>query len=417
MKNQPPITKAALEPTIRKIVEATPADDIHTHLYDPAFGGLLLWGVDELLTYHYLVAEVMRADAVPYDAFWKMPKTAQADLIWQRLFLDRSPVSEACRGVVTCLNALGFDVKKRDLGPIRKELKRWTPERFVTRVMDVARVRRVVMTNNPFDNLERPVWLTGFQRDERFQAALRLDEILVFWDNNVGRLRELGYDVQAEVNDKTASEVRRFLADWTKRMNALYCAVSLAPEFDFPDDSTQARLIERCVLPHCRDHGMPFALMIGVTRQVNPALRLAGDGLVKPASLWPIVSLCAEYPENKFMVTLLGRENQHALCVTARKFRNLHIFGCWWFLNNPTFIEEMTRMRLEMLGLSVTPQHSDCRVLDQLIYKWDHFRRILIRVLTDKYRDLLAAGWKLTKAEIERDMKLLLGGAFENFLK
>ncbi|MBM3892459.1 MAG: glucuronate isomerase, partial [Verrucomicrobia bacterium] len=78
--------------------------------------------------------------------------------------------------------------------------------------------------------------------------------------------------------------------------------------------------------------------------------------------------------------------------------------------------EEMTRMRLEMLGLSVTPQHSDCRVLDQLVYKWDHFRKILTRVLTDKYRDLLAAGWKVTKAEIERDVKLLLGGAFERFL-
>lgn len=25
--------------------------DIHTHLYDPAFGSLLLWGIDELLTY------------------------------------------------------------------------------------------------------------------------------------------------------------------------------------------------------------------------------------------------------------------------------------------------------------------------------------------------------------------------------
>jgi hypothetical protein len=76
----------------------------------------------------------------------------------------------------------------------------------------------------------------------------------------------------------------------------------------------------------------------------------------------------------------------------------------------------MTRMRLELLGLSVTPQHSDCRVLDQLIYKWDHFRRILARVLADKYRDLLDAGWRLTRGEIERDVHLLLGGEFERFL-
>ena len=33
--------------------------DIHTHLYEAAFGELLLWGIDELLIYHYLVAEVV----------------------------------------------------------------------------------------------------------------------------------------------------------------------------------------------------------------------------------------------------------------------------------------------------------------------------------------------------------------------
>ncbi|MFZ2641630.1 MAG: glucuronate isomerase [Verrucomicrobiia bacterium] len=416
MKKQAAITKGTLQATIRRIVETTPVYDIHTHLYDPAFGPLLLWGVDELLTYHYLVAEVTRADAIPYNDFWKLPKTQQADLVWQRLFIERTPISEACRGVVTCLNSLGFDVKKRDLAAVRKELKRWTPERFVTRVFDVARVRRAVMTNNPFDALERPVWQKSFARDERFPAALRIDEILMGWEANAPRLREFGYDVQSEINDKTASEVRRFLADWTKRMNPLYCAVSLTPEFMFPDSSTCGQLIERCIVPHCREHGIPFALMIGVSRQVNPALRLAGDGVVKPSSVEAVTNLCAKYPDNKFLVTMLSRENQHSLCVAARKFRNLHIFGCWWFLNNPVLIEEMTRMRLELLGLGVTPQHSDCRILDQLIYKWDHFRKILARVLTDKYGDLLAAGWKFTAAEIERDVKQLLGGEFERFL-
>ncbi len=34
---------------------------MHTHLFPPAFGDLSRWGIDNLLTYHYLVAEVMRA--------------------------------------------------------------------------------------------------------------------------------------------------------------------------------------------------------------------------------------------------------------------------------------------------------------------------------------------------------------------
>ena len=79
----------------------------------------------------------------------------------------------------------------------------------------------------------------------------------------------------------------------------------------------------------------------------------------------------------------------------ARKFRNLHIFGCWWFTNVPYLIDEITRLRLELLGLSFTPQHSDARVLDQLIYKWQHSRRIIARVLVDKYSDLAQTGWQV----------------------
>jgi hypothetical protein len=31
--------------------------DVHTHLLPPSHGKLMLWGIDELLTYHYLVSE------------------------------------------------------------------------------------------------------------------------------------------------------------------------------------------------------------------------------------------------------------------------------------------------------------------------------------------------------------------------
>jgi len=87
--------------------------------------------------------------------------------------------------------------------------------------------------------------------------------------------------------------------------------------------------------------------------------------------------LCAGNPEVRFLVTVLARENQHELCVAGRKFPNLLPFGCWWFLNNPSLILEMTRMRVELLGFGFVPQHSDARILDQLIYKWAHSRAVL----------------------------------------
>jgi hypothetical protein len=38
-------------------------------------------------------------------------------------------------------------------------------------------------------------------------------------------------------------------------------------------------------------------------------------------------------------------------------------------------VEEITRERIEMLGASFIPQHSDARVLEQVIYKWANTRR------------------------------------------
>ncbi|MDB6151073.1 MAG: hypothetical protein JWQ44_2521 [Chthoniobacter sp.] len=409
---------ASLPETVTDIVARAPVYDIHTHLYDPAFGELLLWGIDELLTYHYLVAEGFRQFDLPYETFWQLSKTQQADAIWNALFIERSPISEACRGILTTLNALGLDVKQRDLPALRQHFAQWNVGDFTTRCLEVSNVRKVCMTNSPFDDLERPVWERGFDRDPRFVAALRIDPLLLDWPNTAPKLRAWGYEVSADVDGQTCGEVRRFLADWTRKIDAQYCMVSLTPDFVFEEGAPDpvAQLIEHAILPHGRDHGQAFAMMIGVKRSVNPQLRLAGDSVGR-GDISAVENLCAQFPENKFLCTMLSRENQHELCVAARKFRNLHVFGCWWFLNNPSLIEEITRMRLELLGLSVTPQHSDCRVLDQLIYKWSHSRGIIAKVLTEKYEGLAATGWEPTRPEIERDVQELFGGAFERFLR
>ena len=48
------------------------------------------------------------------------------------------------------------------------------------------------------------------------------------------------------------------------------------------------------------------------------------------------------YLQVKFLVTFLSRNNQHEACVLANKFRNLHLYGCWWYCNNPSIIREVT---------------------------------------------------------------------------
>ena len=94
---------------VHEVVERTPVFDIHTHLFDPAFQSLVAWGLDELLTYHYLIAEASRFSEEPFERFWALDKAGQAEWIWKQLFLERSPLSEACRGVLTSLHLLGID--------------------------------------------------------------------------------------------------------------------------------------------------------------------------------------------------------------------------------------------------------------------------------------------------------------------
>lgn len=405
---------SSIESMVRNAVDSTPVHDIHTHLYDPAFGELLLWGIDDLLVYHYLVAEAFRYLDMEYETFGALSKSRQAEVIWQHLFIEHSPISESCRGVLTTLQALGLDVRQRDLPALRKWFASQSPDAYISRCLELAGVASVCMTNSPFDDLERPVWEKGVRRDERFRSALRIDPLLLSWDSTAAKLRDWGYQTSTELNPKTIEEIRRFLREWTKKIGAGYLMVSLSPAFNFPSSETCSQLLAQAVLPHCEEFGLPMALMMGVTRQVNPHLGLAGDG-VGLSQLGALRELCASFPRNKFLVTVLSRENQHELCVLARKFRNLHIFGCWWFTNIPSLIGEITRMRLELLGCSMTPQHSDARVLDQLIYKWRHSREIISQVLVEKYSDLARTGWVISESEVRRDATDLLGGAFAKF--
>jgi hypothetical protein len=407
--------REAISAAVGRSVQETSVYDIHTHLYDPAFGELLLWGIDDQLVYHYLVAEAFRHFDIGYDDFWRLVKEDQAQMIWNALFVENSPLSEACRGVLTVFNRLGLDANQRDLPSIRKWFSEQDPNEYITRCMELAKVSTICMTNSPFDELETPKWKAGFERDERFTSALRIDPLLLEWDSVVPQLVEAGYEVQPDFSGKTMEEVQRFLRDWAKRMHALYVMVSLPPTFEYPADTPCSKLIDGAVLPFCRESGLAFALMIGVKRGVNAAMQLAGDGVGKP-SLVGLENLCSGYPDNKFLCTVLSRESQHELCVIARKFRNLHVFGCWWFTNIPSVIEEMTRQRLDLIGMSFTAQHSDARVLDQIIYKWDHSREIIAKVLTEKYLNLAATGWEPSGAEIQRDVEGLFGGSFQRFL-
>jgi len=400
------LTEAQIFSTVEDVLANTQVVDIHTHLFAPAFGKLGLWGIDELLTYHYLEAEFFRSSDTTPDEYWSLSKRDQADAIWRTLFVENTPVSEATRGVIAVLKAFHLPTDHTDLAEARSFFEAQTIEAHIRKVFQMAGLSTAVMTNDPLDPEEAAVWLNGVTNHRQFRAVLRLDRILCSWSTHRQVLATQGYRVDEQASGKSGAEVRRFLVDWYERMQPVYMAVSLPDAFEYPQESVGNRLLKDAVLPACRELDVPLSLMIGVRKQVNPSLRLAGDAVGR-ADLRALENLCREFPSNRFLVSVLSRENQHELCVYARKFSNLMPFGCWWFMNNPSIVEEITRERIEMLGTSFIPQHSDARVLEQVIYKWNNTRRTLARILSDTYRLLSEDGRGVTRGDIQRDITRL----------
>jgi len=410
------ISPAKIGATVEDVLASTPFVDIHTHLYAPAFGKLSLWGIDELLTYHYLEAEFFRSSDTTPEKYWALSKREKADAIWRALFVENTPISEATRGVIAVLNAFELPTVSPNLAEARSFFEKQDIQAHIENVLRMAGLSVVIMTNDPLDPEEAAIWKKGGAVHPRFRPVLRLDRILCNWPGHWQVLTAQGYGVDESASGKSATEVRRFLMDWHERMRPVYMAVSLPDTFEYPQEGITNRLLTEAVLPACRELNVPLSLMIGVRRQVNPTLRLAGDAAGR-ADLRALENLCREFPDNRFLVSVLSRENQHELCVYARKFSNLLPFGCWWFLNNPSIVEEITRERLEMLGTSFIPQHSDARVLEQVIYKWKNTRRTLAPILADSYRKLVEDGRRITRTDIQRDVTRLFRANAEAWME
>lgn len=388
-----------LRAQVELVVNSTAVVDAHTHLFPPEFNELCLSGIDELLTYHYLTAETLRSARIQHEQFWAMSKTEQADLVWKTLFVDNTPTSEAAQGVISVLDVFGLDTRAPNLEEARAFFNSRNLAEHLDQVFEIAQVSGVVMTNDPFDDAEDQVWSSGISLDHRFSSSLRLDSLVN----------------TADSAGSTITRVRAFLDNWIQRRNPVYMALSLPPDFNFPSEDARDNLLREVILPTAKEHRLSLTLMVGARRGVNPLLRDAGDALGK-ADVTAIERLCSEYPEVKFLVTFLSRENQHELCVAAQKFNNLMPFGCWWFLNNPSIVSEITRERFELLGQSFIPQHSDARVLEQLIYKWKHARRQIADALYGSYERLLNRGRAITPEEISRDVNRLFSGNFQQWV-
>src|SRR6185436_6894070 len=162
------IAVSDLESTVSAILDSTPFIDIHTHLFAPAFGKIGLWGIDELVTYHYLEAELFRSTSIHPTKYWALTKPQRADLIWKTLFVENTPISEATRGVVAVLQAFELDPSATTLAAYREFFRSQNLEEHIRRVLRLSGVSDVVMTNDPLDPDETDRWKSGAGQETGF---------------------------------------------------------------------------------------------------------------------------------------------------------------------------------------------------------------------------------------------------------
>ena len=376
------------------IINSAPIFDLHTHLFPPKHEGYFLLGFKNLLNYHYLIAELLTATNIDASTFYSYNDEKKASIIWNELFEKRTPVSEACAGVLSILKELNIEINNKSFLSICDEYdKKIQSDK---NIFELSNVSSLVMTNNPFDLDEWSLFNTNDWDKKIYLSSLRLDDLILEYEETLKNAKD-----QISNQDNI---IVTYLEKCYSQSNPVYAAVSLNLEtfHKIFQDS-----LWKDILVWLENKNLPLSLMLGVKRAVNKDFGLAGDG-IGDINLKELSNLCNLFPKNKFLVTCLSLNDQHELTVLARKHPNLKIFGFWWFMNQPTIIKQILKMRIDMLGFSFIPQHSDARVSDQLIYKWSHFKKILHPILLEYYQDLLDKNFPISENILQRDIDNLL---------
>jgi len=379
--------------------------DIHTHLFPPEHKNFFLMGIDELLNYHYLIAELFVTSDINVKKFNSLTKKEKAEIVWNELFVKRTPISEACKGILTILKNFSITFENKNYSEVKAQLNKI--EYKDDNIFKKSNITSVVMTNNPFDLDEWSLFNNPNWDRRKYRASLRLDNLINEFDKSLNIAQK---SISSKSN--TPSDIIEYLEVCRNESNPIYVALSL-------DNASFKNLLISDfwfnVLEWLSEKKLPMSLMLGVKRRVNKDFGEAGDG-IGDIELKDLSKLCSTFPNNKFLVTCLSLNDQHELTVLGRKHPNLKIFGFWWFMNQPSIIKPVLKMRIDLLGLAFIAQHSDARITDQLIYKWSHFKKILSSTLHEYYEDLLDNNFLITKDIIQRDVDKLLNSNAKDFL-
>jgi glucuronate isomerase len=263
------------------------------------------------------------------------------------------------------------------------------------RVFHQSNLEKVFLTN-PFDDT-----LEGFDT-ARYVPCLRTDDLVFHLDQPEVRKR-LARVTGLEVGDAASlGKALSALFEHFTRHQAKACAISLPPDFapaplgpkeldaalaGRADPSVRAAGVFWMLAERCREHQLPFDLMIGVNRGVYPGGVPQGQDLFdQRTSLISYARLFNAFPEVSFCVSVLSSGQNQELVSYSWIFSNVLTSGHWWYSNIPAYIERDLRARLQ--AVPKTKQigyYSDMYKLEFALPKFNMYRRILAQTLANEF--------------------------------
>ncbi|MHC4885099.1 MAG: hypothetical protein ACYTGH_08450 [Planctomycetota bacterium] len=393
----PMTSREVLEKSVWEITHATAATDILTQL-QPLADGSLPMGIDRLLTCHELTSEALRTSPMAPAEWDALSQRDQADYVWQTLFLENSPISEAARGILTTLGMLDhleLDPGHRDLETYRTWFESQDPCTHLNYVLDHANLAAVVIPEDALPNQgERPAWL----ENDRIHTALDTSVLINSWKDAAEPLKAAGILKKKSCDKKGRTAAAEWLAGRCEDTQAVYLTAALPADFDLAAQTNPVKIFKEVLLATAQEEFIPILLRV--------------PGWAEDDLLSLMMSLSESYPEIEFLIDTEGQCPPRRLYPLVRECPNLTLFGGCRKTSSPKCMTDDNRLFLELLGFSTIPVVSGAETLEQLLCRWAHGRWILGRCLQEEYRRLWRTGWRPTREELERDIARLLNDNF-----
>ncbi len=397
-------------------LDAVTIVDPHTHIdpLAPASKNLA-----EILGYHYFT-ELCHASGMPRGRI-EEPGLDPREKV-ERLFQHLGPLNNTIQYawfIEICRDLLGYEtevLEPDDAGPLwDRAAERMGRPDWESEVLSRSGLEAVFLTNE-FDDP-----LAGFDT-ARYVPCLRTDDLVFRLAEPTTRQRlanATGIEVTDSRSLRTALESRfRYFIE----RGAKACAISLPPSFaphpvvgaradraigrlaaagegaEGSDREAAAQFVFWTLAELCREHALPFDLMIGVNRGVYAAgVHQGRDLFDMRLSLLQYRELFNAFPQVRFPVSVLASTSNQELVAHAWIFPNVLIHGHWWYSNTPSTIEHDLAARLEAVPRTkVIGYYSDMYKLEFALPKFRMFKRILAKVLAERF--VLDRGWSEERA-------------------